>query len=195
MPPLIVPNAWQAVVEGTILGRPFASVFGLLKEGITLTQEITTGLGAGFAAALTEPTSWAPVANDNTTWSTFTLTDVSSAGAPQFVHNLNQTGGSTLDAFPPDAALVITWLTGVRSRSGRGRTYMPGLTEAMVTDGRVNSGGTNALGVFASELMENWDASGHPLGVISRADGLIREVTSRRINDVVDRQVRRRFAQ
>lgn len=54
------------------------------------------------------------------------------------------------DPMPPQVTGLISWRSGIASRSGRGRTYMPALTEGEVASGYISAGLQTRYGNFAT---------------------------------------------
>ena len=55
------------------------------------------------------------------------------AGAgPSFVHETNNDGSLTFSASSPAIAMLCKWITSIGGRRGRGRWYLPGITEDRV---------------------------------------------------------------
>jgi len=83
--------------------------------------------------------------------------------------NLPMAGTSASPSLPNNCACVVTKRTALRGRSYRGRTYVPGLTEAVVTDNLITSTFlTGAQGYITG--MSTFTISGrtYTLGVLSR---------------------------
>lgn len=56
------------------------------------------------------------------------------------------TGGATGDASPPNLSVLVRKNTGVGGRTGRGRMYVPGMTDGNLLDG----------GVIGSSVVSDW---------------------------------------
>lgn len=83
--------------------------------------------------------------------------------------NLPMSGTSASPALPNNCACVVTKRTALRGRSYRGRSYVPGLTEAVVTDNLITSAFlTGAQGYLTG--MQTFTITGrtYTLGVLSR---------------------------
>jgi hypothetical protein len=74
---------------------------------------------------------------DSLTLNQTTVYDMASDSSPVYIASggLPASGASATDSLPNNVAAVITHETNLRGRSGRGRTYMPGMSEANQTDG------------------------------------------------------------
>lgn len=121
--------------------------------------------------------------------------------APQFVATagLPASGAQTSPALPNNVALCVSGKTGFRGRSGRGRWFLAGLTEAVVTGSRVDgSFRTNIVGAFEELRLALIAANMRPVvySTISQGEarpvGVSFPITSFAIvDDVVDSQRRR----
>jgi hypothetical protein len=63
---------------------------------------------------------------------------------------VNTTGTASVEAVPSESSVVTTFYTGVASRRGRGRMYLPGFSGNAVINGQVGSGDI-------SQLEDVWD--------------------------------------
>lgn len=94
-------------------------------------------------------------------WSTGTtltqvvVTDLRAEGAPQFVvtEGLPYVGTDTANPLPSQTSALISWTTDFRSRAGRGRTYIPGFTEAGSSGDSPVAGLTTQLGLFRDQVV------------------------------------------
>ncbi len=106
-------------------------------------------------------------------------------------------GGNASGTDLPEAcAQVITWQTGVRGRSHRGRTYLPGVRSNIVVDVRTNqltTGATTALSTAAAAFIADlhWYTPTLNLQVLSIKLGVCTPVTHGRGNSYVGIQRRR----
>lgn len=108
-------------------------------------------------------------------------------------------GASASAQLPNNCALVITKRTALRGRSFRGRSYMPGLTEAVVTGNSVLSTFlTPALNFFNAALSYAVTGNEFNMVVVSRFSegapritGISTPVTNFTADTVVDSQRRR----
>lgn len=128
-------------------------------------------------------------------------TDISSATGP--VHSYAPTSGnvgtSAGISMPNNVALAITFRTGQRGRSGRGRNYIPGLTETNVTNNEVAAASVDYFQDAYALLMSGafagpgiWSVVSRYTGNAPRLIGQSLPVTSVAIVDaVVDSQRRR----
>lgn len=112
---------------------------------------------------------------------------------------LNQPGTATVGALPWQCSMVVSLRTGVATRRGRGRFYLPPFAIDTVTNGVwIASVVTGVLNNIAGAFNTYTDpALGRSVGLLAKADdaldGLIyRQVTSIDIGSVPDTQRRRR---
>jgi hypothetical protein len=108
-------------------------------------------------------------------------------------------GGVAGAALPNNVALVVKFLTAARGRSGRGRNYFPGLTEANVVANTVDASVANAIVDAYEQLLEAGTITEGAWVVVSRFEdlaprdpGISQLVTSVALTDrIVDSQRRR----
>ncbi len=82
-----------------------------------------------------------PDMSNDCTLNSATVYDMSSDSAPVYTstNGLPVTGSGNADGTPSQTALVVSHRTGLRGRSFRGRSYMPGLDESYVVDGLITA--------------------------------------------------------
>lgn len=134
-------------------------------------------------------------------WVETKFTDLTTATSATYTTttNLPTAGASASSQLPNNCALVMTKRTANRGRSFRGRSYIPGLTEAVVN-------GNSVLGTFTAPALAffvaalNYAVTGNVfnMGVVSRfsngvprAPGIITPITNFTFDTVVDSQRRR----
>jgi len=194
MPFQPVTDGAQVVVHGSMWdGTVTANVFGV-KQTTTLTQAVADAWSDVFGICYDAIKGYIFSGN---TFTGVTVTDLRTEGAPQFTsdHGLFPvTGTSGADPLPGQNAALITWLTGTRGKSFRGRTYIPGLTEASITSGVLTAGFVTALQTFENDVITNAN-----VGVISRYhdsalrnSGIVTVITGAQHHDHVATQRRRR---
>lgn len=134
-------------------------------------------------------------------------TSLEDAEAAQWVEPVNtlNVGALTSPALPNNNAFTITILTSARGRSNRGRNYITGLTEAVVTNNQINGQHISDWLAAYSELKARIDLIARFLVVVSkysgvdgsgnpipREEGVATIVTGFRVfDDVIDSQRRR----
>lgn len=123
---------------------------------------------------------------------------VSNGPAIEYTAGLPASGTGTTAAVPNNVAVVIKWVTGLRGRSYRGRTYHLGIPQASVTGSSLVTGYRNSLGTAWSNFVIIPTTPQWNLVVCSRySNGLIRPtgvstpVTGYSINPTCDSQRRR----
>ena len=137
MPFVALPNAVKLEVLWLFEGsKPMATVLHALRSVVTgggfSVLEVQT-LATEVFNQVASPQGWA---NDMTSKMTLTAvrcTDATSATGPQ----ATSLGAAVIcrgaiDALSPNNASVVTLHTSVRSRSGRGRIFLPGLSKASI---------------------------------------------------------------
>jgi hypothetical protein len=120
----------KVAVEGVWYTEPFANVFHVAMEGVNLPTE--TELGAVASTVINRyDAEFSQLIGGA---AQFTRAVASTLGAnplsAEFVPPTALTGGRSGDALPGNVSQVLTWVTGSGGRSGRGRTYLPGMTES-----------------------------------------------------------------
>lgn len=107
-------------------------------------------------------------------------------------------GENLSPALPGNVALCVTLLTDLAGRSYRGRSYMPGLSEAQVTGSTLETGWSAAFGTAYIELVDALSLAGYELVVTSFQAGLAPRVAAVStpivavgVNSTVDSQRRR----
>lgn len=123
-------------------------------------------------------------------------TDLSTVSGPQ----ANATGAAadgtdTSNALPSSVAIVVTLRTVVRSRSGRGRIYLAGMsTAAIQTNGHFTAGAIAAATSFIATLRVDINTAlpGDQLAVASRAHGNYQLVTLSEVRSPLARSQDRR---
>lgn len=116
----------------------------------------------------------------------------------EYVDGLPLAALGSPNALPNNATVAVKWLTGVRGRSYRGRTYHIGLTTLQVTESTLSELAQTALTAAYNELISTAEANDTPLVVASRVAngaprpvGVTTTVTGCSVNRTVDSQRRR----
>lgn len=94
-----------------------------------------------------------PELSDELIQGTTTVYDLSEEFAPKYENSdeSGQTGDVVGDAVPNNTAALVSHRTTATGRSGRGRTYIPGVVEADESDGLLVAG-------FRTDLLTAWGA-------------------------------------
>lgn len=151
-------------------------------------------VAAGFASDLM------PNLTDELTMGDVTVQDLSSEGAPKYVNgDENGTTGTLIqDSVPNNTSGLVSHATNDTGRSARGRTYIPGISEADESDGLLTIARRNNIlidwGTFiAGVAVLGWDfviAQRFSAGV-QLTVGVMRLVTSERMKQELGTQRRR----
>ena len=126
-----------------------------------------------------------------------TCKDISFAGGAIGIYYIPQPhpGAYTGTAAPANVAGVISWRTGVASRSGRGRTYICGVSQTAVTGSLFVSTWLTAAAVFATVVAAFTNSGGSltPLRfhIVSFTHEFSNPVSSFIVDNFVDSQRRR----
>ena len=130
MPFIPTANVVRVSCEYDISGLPGANVLHMQHSAGALTQAEVDD------AALQVAVAWAanvmPSLTSNVELLQVVVTDVSSLTGPQGSAVSGINGSSVSSPLPPNVATCVTIRTGLRSRSGRGRVYLPGVGEDKV---------------------------------------------------------------
>lgn len=129
----------------------------------------------------------------------FEAIDMTTASSPSFPDSRTPAVGDVAtDSVPNNVALVVTWLTGLRGRSFRGRTYIPGIAEATFTGSDVGSSNAAAYAGVYDDLLADLAIAGFDLVVASlfsggapRAAAVITPIIELAVNRIADSQRRR----
>lgn len=130
---MLIPTGYAQVnyrLTGTGVPNGAEITMGLDVNGFTGT--VADAAAAAFDAA--EPLMSSQISNS------VSITEVlmkygPNATGPQVVDTGNFTGGSSGPAVPPNTSVLVTKITGAGGRTGRGRFYLPGIDETIVTNG------------------------------------------------------------
>jgi hypothetical protein len=126
----------------------------------------TNHIAADLAtAATTIATEW-----NNTVWSLMgggwffqgAMVDSLGGDGLEGTHGQNTAGGSGQVNFPPQAAVCISWKSGIVARGGRARTYVPGVPQSAVTtpnNAALTSAFTTSLKTQAVAFMNALDVA------------------------------------
>lgn len=194
MPPIVIPDTVQVVSHGTVLDQPWTAVYHIDASftsqplGAVAAESIHDIFMAYHQALATGRASEWIYLGDR-------VVDIRSADGPsyEFAEAVNGTGSA--QPLPPDLAIVTSWRTVKRGPRYRGRTYHCGYTEDQMTDGKLTAAAQDNDEAAATALLAALDAESSALVVASRKFLTSEPVTSFVVNEVFDRQLRRRFPQ
>jgi len=131
---------------------------------------------------------------------TIKVTDLSSEFAPgiEYTTGLPLAGTSGGASMPNSVCVAVTWLTALRGRSYRGRTFHIGLLETQILDNQITVAAQGLLTLYYSTFITTINPTGAQLVVASRIEGGVERVTGLttpviglKIDRVVDTQRRR----
>jgi hypothetical protein len=128
-----------------------------------------------------------------------TILETESSPGVEFTGGLPKSGQGAAAALPMNVTVAVRWVTGLRGRSYRGRTYHIGLPEEHVTMNQVSTAHLTALKAAYEDLMALSIPVGPAvLGVASRVhngverpQGVITSAISVFIDPTIDSQRRR----
>jgi hypothetical protein len=134
----------------------------------------------------------------NEVYATDLTTQTSSTAS--FVPASGNVGTSASASMPNNVALAVSFRTANRGRSGRGRNYFPGLTEATVSVNEVSATTVTAIENAYKLLLNGTWAGGGGWSVVSRytngqprANGLVQPVINAVVVDATVDSMRRRL--
>lgn len=163
--PTVIPGACQVTTVGTVLGNAWANVFTVGKlSSAVLTEAEAQDIANAIVAAYSGPLN--DVLSNDWNIATTRVLDLETSTSPSYTFGTSVAGVLTSENAPPDQSLVVTWVTGFRGPRYRGRTFLPGWTEANNEDnGRPGSGTVTAVNNWAQAMQDNLVAEGRVLGV------------------------------
>jgi len=145
MPTVPVPDTAQVEIRATLAGVAIENVLTFLYDGtldagllLDLATEISTWWVANVMPELAAQYVLKEVyARDLTSGSPYTAT---------YTGDMGETGSfATGEAVPNNVAWVVKFLTALSGRSYRGRNYIAGLSEAIISGNAVGSGDAAAI--------------------------------------------------
>lgn len=188
---LVIPNTYRVSIEMQAGGKTITNVFGV--RGSTSGQQAAAA-AAGLAA-------WkvanGPLANLSNLVQMVSVTAVdlsSAAGGITILADATLGGVSTTPGLSTRAsAALVTWNTGTRSKSARGRMYYGPLRETQIdVDGAtLVPAQVTALGTAFSTFRSSLATAGFPLVVISQKLASTTDVTSQAVQATIATQRRR----
>jgi hypothetical protein len=106
--------------------------------------------------------------------------------------DLDLPGTSVAEMLPPQCSAGITWLTGLASKRGRGRMYLPPYSTATVDAGSLASADVTITLNAGRNLYYGLAGAGFAPIVFGRHTGVGQAITSIRVGDVFNTQRGRR---
>lgn len=189
MATLVIPNCFQVSIQMLHSTRPIDNVIGIKAAGIRTTDEVGNAVKAAWEATTGPLASHASA----TTMTGYKVVDLgSTTGAVSQIASSKAgsvTGGNTLLS----GAALITYGTGTRSRSARGRMYHgPLSTSQVATDGRSlgTTTGANLLAAYQA-FDAAITAAGFEWVVLSRKYSIDHAISTIAVSPLVATQRRR----
>jgi hypothetical protein len=164
-------GVWKVVMEGGLAARTrWASILHVSSEGAALTQAEADNI-AGIIGDAWEDSGILGYLSTGWTLEKYTVTDLTSESAPQFVSVAGvQNGSDGGQVLPGQTAGMIEWTTGLRGRSFRGRSFFCGFTET-ASDGLPLAAVVTALTTWATGLIGDLNTASRQLGILSQFHG------------------------
>lgn len=188
---LVISNTYRVAIRMTAGGKSITNVIGVTGSA--------SGQQAAAAAAVLA--AWKVASGPLSQLSSFsamadvTAVDLSSTSGGITIVSDTTTGGVTVgNALSTRAAsALVTWNSGTRSRSARGRLYFGPLMEGNInTDGAtLVAGSATALGTAFTAFRNSLSTAGFPLVVISQKLASTTRVTSQAVQTTIATQRRR----
>lgn len=187
--PLVIPGAVKIEMIGTVGTRACVNVMGGEWLGATPTVAV---LNTAAAAVLSSwKTRFLPLCSDAYTVSQCRITSLDSATAPQGASS-SPGNGTKANGAAPQVSQIIKLLTAIRSRSTRGRLYLPPPGEADVNSTGILLGQqVTDLGTAMSGHISAMSAAGMNLSVLSRKLMVSTNISGFQVQSTVATQKRR----
>lgn len=193
-----VPNGVEVVFNATQNGVPIVNVYHVKTPGAvndTVLLEISEVFFDWWQASVQAAQHNSYVLN------TIVAKDLTVANGHEVTTILttDNTGGAGDEAAAANAALVMSWRTANTGRSFRGRTYVGGLPNAVLSDAQhMGTGEAAAWATRAADLIDALETAGYVLAVLSRVAagvqrvaGLLTQIISVVVDTKLDSQRRR----
>jgi hypothetical protein len=132
MAQLVISNSALLTVEWSSVAGTWSNVIGLTGSPVMppVDQTLANGIHSDFATAL-NASGLLPLLSSVVTFERVKLRDISGPARPEFESAGTPISGTgTGDVLPLSVCAVLTLRTGVASKSGRGRIYFSGFSEA-----------------------------------------------------------------
>lgn len=198
MPFIPVPDALEVVAQYSIGSIIMQNVFGYAFAG-TLDQAQADIIGSVLSTAYGELLG---AQKTTVTYDSVTVTDLNTETGAQFIATTfgSGAGTDTAELLPFQSAALISWATGTRGRSFRGRTYIGGFCEDHSSGRDLSTDLKNALADFVTDVLDdgNFAVISRYSGVdpdtgkpIPRAEGIVTPFTSGTVHPLWRTQRRR----
>jgi hypothetical protein len=168
-PPLVVTNAVQVRLLGTVAAQGSVTVLHAQKSGgLVITQALANTVGAAIKAAWTS--RFGTLCPSGATLVRVGLRDLTTANQTEFLDTGGGVGGTAVaESLPAQVAACVTLRTAESGKSARGRAYFGGFTETENLAGGVMSGAVaSAIVSFMTDVQAALTASTMTLAVLSR---------------------------
>lgn len=161
---MIIPAGFAQITH--LFGGVAAPTGAAVVYGVSNTAAGTASDVAGFAHDAFS-TTLLPILNDDLTLLTTVCKLGPNATGPSAEHNEPIGGGNANPAATPAVAYLLHKATGFGGRRGRGRMYLPGVTEANVDfGGEVTGGIVVDLTDAANEMLGLWNTADEDIVVL-----------------------------
>lgn len=193
-----VTNAASAEVLWTYGSLHFENVLWFTKAGF---DTVAMDALADAIIAATLGTNILSVMDDDWSLGSVLVTDQRTEGADQVsVAATGKVGTVASETIARNLALVVTLRTGLRGRSYRGRVYIPGMPESLMTNGAYAASVSTEVLEWLQLIKNNAATEGWTWGVCSRyhdgverAAGIVTPITSHEVRSTYPGTQRRRF--
>jgi hypothetical protein len=180
---LVIPNAAMLTVQWSSPAGTFSNVLGFVGSPAlpTIDQTLAEGLHTDWGSAMAG-SGLASLLSDTVIFERVKIRDISGPSRPEFVSTGTPVAGAGVgDILPLSLAAVVTLRTAVASKSGRGRVYFTGFTEAQNdATGRTAAAVNTAIVAQISTFGSATNARGLAIAVLSRpADAVTIPAVSR----------------
>jgi hypothetical protein len=190
MPALIVPGAIKIEIIGVIAGRQCVNVMGGINDTGSVPTVVSLNTQADTILTVWKSTLL-PLFSDAYTVNEVRLTSLQTATSPQVTAASPGNGGKS-NGSSSQVTQLIKLITAVRSRSSRGRVYLPPPGDADVnSSGILLPAQVNDLTTAWTTLYNQMRAVDINPAVISRTDLVANEVTTFKVDSKVATQRRR----
>lgn len=182
---------FRHVISGTTPGEEWS--WTLHTEGTVSTGDANGTLAAAITAAYTNGLATITTADVVTTLASTASIDPATDGQMTRVEVVLSLPGTDLgEMLPFQCATVVTLITAVANRHGRGRFYLPPLGALVLEGGRINAAATSNLDTAFTAFFDEMNTGGLQPVVRNRSGHISTPVTEARVGDVIDTQRRRR---
>lgn len=192
----VFPDGAKAVISHSWNGVPVSTVLHFSKASPVVADYI--------ALALAVATEWAvdilvELSNDMV-MGDVTVYDLSAEFAPKYVDSSKSgtAGGNVGDSWPNNTALIVSHRTNATGRSGRGRTYVPAISEIDESNGLLTTVKQTAMVTAWGDFITAVEVGGWLFVVAQRflnkvqlVTGVMRDVTTEILKRELGTQRRR----